>query len=479
MLKKIALCIGNDDYQFSCLGKLQCAVKDSRSMALKLRTLGFDVVEFSNLKRVEMHQAIEDFEKRLDAYDVGMFYYAGHGFESKGNNLLMPIDTNGTDEGYSDYMALKLEFVINALEGNNIANNLRTKIIILDACRQKPSGRGAVYTGFASIFSPKGSIIAFSTSPGQFAHERDGHGLYTKALLSHIDIPRVPIENMFKHVRETLDAETNGHQISWEHTSLMGNFYFNEDRIDSGIVYSNEAFADRHYRLSPNHPISGVITDLKSLNWYIQNPAISKITKMDFQNVSANDLFVLGRNIYQASTGDGWGALRFINDFDNIAISNGAKTHILNGMAYEIYFNSDGILRVKFKSERYVSILRLLEMETYQASKLFISEKLGAIADRVLYIPGSEDRVNINIKCSQEDANGLSEVYSIHINGIKVFDALNDDYYTIPVNQDRLRKTIAEAIVAPLDMIVIKYSIRPSADTKFAVPYDLRLNYNS
>ena len=64
-------------------------------------------------------------------YDVALFYYAGHGFECNGHNLLMPVDTNGIDAGYREWMALDLNYLINALEGKNHDNNLKTKIFLI------------------------------------------------------------------------------------------------------------------------------------------------------------------------------------------------------------------------------------------------------------------------------------------------------------------------------------------------------------
>jgi uncharacterized caspase-like protein len=39
--------------------------------------------------------------------------------------------------------------------------------------------------------------------------------------------PDCSIENMFKRVRNTLSAATLQKQISWEHTSLADEFFFN------------------------------------------------------------------------------------------------------------------------------------------------------------------------------------------------------------------------------------------------------------
>ena len=97
MRKQIALCIGNDDYQFPCLNKLKCASNDAIAVSEKLKMLNFDVITHTNLDRNSMHSVVDDFEVQLSDYDVALFYYAGHGFESNGDNLLMPIDTDCLD----------------------------------------------------------------------------------------------------------------------------------------------------------------------------------------------------------------------------------------------------------------------------------------------------------------------------------------------------------------------------------------------
>jgi hypothetical protein len=36
----------------------------------------------------------------------------------------------------------------------------------------------------------------------------------------------LPLEQVFKEVRKAVVAETNGDQVPWENSSLMGDFYF-------------------------------------------------------------------------------------------------------------------------------------------------------------------------------------------------------------------------------------------------------------
>lgn len=484
MRRQIALCIGNDDYQYSCLNKLECAVNDCNAIAEKLRTLNFDVKSYNNLDRDAMHTAVDDFEAQLPNYDIALFYYAGHGFECNGNNLLMPIDTNGLDRSYRDWMALKLDYVINALEGKQIENNLKTKIIIIDACRSNSEGRGHANRGFAPIFAPEGTIIAFSTSPGQSALELNEHGAYTNALLQSIGLPRIPIENMFKHVREILSASTGGRQISWEHTSLMGNYCFNEDRIDAFAFYSSDALADQNYYFKTDNQLYPIINGLKSHNWNMQNTAIDNISKVSFDDASANDLFVLGRNIYQSAAGGAWYAQGFIRNFANYNIPLQAKNHILCGMAYEIYFNRNGILRDDFKVNSYIEILRLLQTETYQMSRNFISEKLINESERIIYIPSSENKIELHLDCEEletkENGDIIYYIRSIYYQGINIlysadgtYDITIESYYYFrkASNLATLRTEIARTLVAPPDMLIVTLNIEDTNNHYFALPF--------
>lgn len=488
MRKQIAICIGNDDYLYPCLPKLDCAVSDAASVSDKLKTLGYDTILHTNLNRGEMHIALDEFESLLPDYDVALFYFAGHGFECDGHNLLMPVDTNATDRGYREWMALPLDSVIDTLQGKQTANTLKTKIIILDACRQNPDGRGIGSVGFAPVFAPAGTIIAYSTSPGQIAIERNGHGLYTNSLLSCIDMPRIPIENMFKHVRGILAAASSGRQISWEHTSLIDNYYFNEDRIDSFVSYQSEAYADSEYYVNKATAIGSIIARLKRHDWYTQNPAVAEIFRLPFCEQSASDLFVLGRNIYQAACGGAWSASGFIRAFQATAlIPVEAKNHILNGMAYEIYFNSRGALRTNFKTGQYLDIIGYLENDMFQSSKHFVAGCLAQHPDNVIYVPGSETRLELHIVSEAKELEEENDVI-LHITHVFCFgknilhyctnfDNLPFDSYAFSsaTKLTVIRNKLAQAMVAPPDMILLTSNIEETEHSYFKLPHGFSL----
>jgi len=108
-------------------------------------------------------------------------------------------------------------------------NNLN--IVVLDACRNNPFARSfrSASRGLAIIDAPSGSLVAYSTSPGDVAEDGPGrNGTYTKHLLRHLITPGITIEDVLKRVRIDVSQETNGRQIPWESSSLTGYFYFKQ-----------------------------------------------------------------------------------------------------------------------------------------------------------------------------------------------------------------------------------------------------------
>ncbi|MCF8378022.1 MAG: caspase family protein [Bacteroidales bacterium] len=223
--KRIALIIGNGDYVHG--GYLRNPLNDAEDMAAVLKNLGFEVILIKNADLVSLKSAIDDFGLKLSNFDVGLFYYAGHGIQSKGFNYFIPVDAELKSEAQVEFNCVRTDRLLSLMES---ASN-STNIIILDACRNNPFerswSRSVNGSGLAFMDAPSGSLIAYSTSPGRTASDGYGrNGLYTSALLQHIVEPNISIELMFKKVRETVSEKSEKAQIPWESTSLVGNFYF-------------------------------------------------------------------------------------------------------------------------------------------------------------------------------------------------------------------------------------------------------------
>jgi len=196
-------------------------------MALALQKLGFTVVLKKNADLQTMEEAIEDFGNKLKLGGVGLFYYAGHGLQVNGVNYLIPIKAKINKETDVRYKAVDAGRVLDEMANANNSLN----VVILDACRDNPFTRSfrSANRGLAIISAaPTGTFIAYSTGPGQVARDGEGRNSpFTTALLESIKMPGLPIEQVFKRVRQKLDASTDGKQVPWELSSIKGDFYFN------------------------------------------------------------------------------------------------------------------------------------------------------------------------------------------------------------------------------------------------------------
>jgi uncharacterized caspase-like protein len=258
--KRLALVIGNSHYKFS--NPLKNPVNDARAIASSLQGLGFDVMEHEDLTQPQLKQAINSFGEKLKGYDVGLFYYAGHGVQSKGVNYMIPVEAELKNEEQVEFDCVAADRVLAFMETASTKVNL----IILDACRNNPFGRSwqrsAGGGGLAMMDAPKGSLIAYATSPGRTASDGESsNGLYTSALLKYMRNPSLTIEQVFKQVRNEVSDKSGGAQIPWESTSLTGeDFYLGKGENNSSAVVltSNES-----QKLNQSQPRSHV--DLKSV----------------------------------------------------------------------------------------------------------------------------------------------------------------------------------------------------------------------
>ena len=228
--KRIALVIGNADYLNA--GRLRNPINDARGMADTLSSLGFKVLKHEDLGQSDMKRVIDKFGSMLAQYDVSLVFYAGHGIQVNGKNYLIPVDAKISSKKDVEYSAIDAGRILSKMEDAQS----KTNIIILDACRNNPferswnravkiSGGGG---GLAFMNAPTGSLIAYSTAPGNTASDGEAgtNGVYTSALLEHMKTPNITIEEMFKRVRVTVEKKTDKRQVSWESTSLKGNFFF-------------------------------------------------------------------------------------------------------------------------------------------------------------------------------------------------------------------------------------------------------------
>lgn len=230
--RKVALVIGNAAYQHA--NPLRNPVNDSRAIAGMFQELGFDVRLVLDADRNTLTAAIGDFSQQATDADVAVLYYAGHGLSLEGRNFLVPVDSD--IQRAADVRlgaALDAEVAIEqALAGAKV------KLVFLDACRNNPfvdqikrslgtTRASSVVNGLSKMDSGDGTLIAFSTAPGQTA--LDGSGAlspFAEAMLKDLAEPGLEVRLAMTKVRADVEAITGNQQTPWESTNLTGFFYF-------------------------------------------------------------------------------------------------------------------------------------------------------------------------------------------------------------------------------------------------------------
>jgi len=471
-----ALVIGNADYV--TVGKLKNPANDAEDISECLERCGFDVTTLIDATHKEMDKALREFKAALADQDVALFFFAGHGFQIDGENYLAASDTVADDELDAKHSSLALDRVIEKMEKAGTATN----IIILDACRDNPFERGwkrGAARGLAPVYAPRGTIIAYATSPGQYASDGKGrNGAYTAALLQHIDAQDCSIEAMFKRVRNTLSAITGAKQISWEHTSLAGEFFFNLGIAKRITEYGPTALSDSLFVLDENRPSHQVIRKLKSLTWPRQNPAIIGLKPDSIAKFAKNSLFVLGRNIYQSACGRSHAAMEYIHDFVDRTSGVAAEKRkaLLDGMLFEVFFDGRGEVRDTPKDDMFNELFALQRHAELADSFAFISRCLLPEIRRFHVLPGKEQPTSVDVTLDRAAENAVKKIF---IGGVNVLHAEDDEY--VPkkgaklmrrtFDRDDFEDRIAKQLIIPRRLLTYNYGRPAKAIASVKFPY--------
>ena len=240
--RRVALVIGNSAYQHTA--PLKNPGNDARDVAQALTELGFEVVggdkTGTDLGLGAMTDQIRNFGRLLrDDVSTALLFYAGHGIQVAGRNYLVPIEAALEYEVDIGLELIELQGLLNHMERPN-----RTSIVLLDACRNNPLAKNLgramglsnardvqISQGLAAQSVVAGSYIAYATQPDYVAYDGDtDNGHFTEALLAEFKTPGQSLSDMMINVRNRVVQATSdkprGPQVPWDHSSLMGAFYF-------------------------------------------------------------------------------------------------------------------------------------------------------------------------------------------------------------------------------------------------------------
>ncbi|HEX4767031.1 MAG TPA: caspase family protein [Lichenihabitans sp.] len=224
--KRVALVIGNSNYQ--AVAQLPNPANDARAFAQVLKDAHFDsVVVKTDLGIDAFRQALRDFTALAADADTAVFFYAGHGLEVGGSNLLVPVDAKLRTDLDAEDETVSIDRVLRALDP---VKHLR--LVILDACRDNPFVASMKHTGSSRGISrglqridaaPADTMIAFATEPGSVAADGDGrHSPFTAALMADVAVPGLDLRLALGKVRDDVLKATGGKQRPYVTGSLGG-----------------------------------------------------------------------------------------------------------------------------------------------------------------------------------------------------------------------------------------------------------------
>ena len=266
--KRIALVVGNSAYKN--VSPLDNPKNDARLIADTLLSLGFTLTGGAaqiDLDKSSLDRAVQSFGNQLLGAEVALFYYAGHGFQLRNSNYLIPVDANLTKESDVDFQMVDVGLVLRQMEGSGTKLNL----VILDACRNNPfGGRGlrAATRGLGRIDAPEGTMISFATQPGNVAVDgNDGNSPFTKALATTMRKPGLDIFQTFNEVGISVKRSTAGAQLPWVSSSpIDGSFYFTAAKTGAPVVAApapaeKASEAERAWSLTKDTTSQAVLSD--------------------------------------------------------------------------------------------------------------------------------------------------------------------------------------------------------------------------
>jgi hypothetical protein len=228
--RRVALVIGNGDYNHAI--KLPNPTSDAGAIARLLNDLGFEVSVGLDLGRDALTEKIAEFAVASRGADVALFFYAGHGFQLGGKNLIVPVDAEIASELHAKIRTIEVDTIL-----HDIMGDAQVKIVLLDACRDNPFAERirenaprtrslSLGAGLAEMSPGAGTLIAFATGPGQVAVDGEGqHSPFTRALLTHMGAPGVEVRHTLTKVRAQVAEDTQKQQVPWENTNLTGFVY--------------------------------------------------------------------------------------------------------------------------------------------------------------------------------------------------------------------------------------------------------------
>ena len=181
-----------------------------------------------------------------------------------------------------------------------------------------------------------------------------------------------------------------------------------------------------------------LIGKLKSLTWPTQNPAIDGFTAPKANRFPLDSLFVIGRNIYQSAVGSSNSAKAYIKDFmaKTQGIDPTKRKALLDGMLFEIFFDSTGAVRSG--SRTYFSPMCSRSSSSKSSPRASTSSLSACCPDaaRFYALPGKTPDVVVDVTTTRESDDDYI-VEAIHCGGASILSERRNRIHLRPTRANR------------------------------------------
>ena len=226
---RLAIVIGNGAYP-SSIGALKNPKNDASAVSKMLQKLGFSVAVTTDATGKAITDCVEKGLALVQAPQIALLYYSGHGVQINDQNYLVALDADTTAQSKDGFVALQP--IVGKMQAR-----AKATLVFLDACRNNPIDTGAdglsVATGrnlkrgfvpkaeTAATKQARGLLVAYATSPNSFAFDGDGtYSPFTQAILKAMPTPGFSVQRVMSVVTKDVGEATGWAQTPWVRSSL-------------------------------------------------------------------------------------------------------------------------------------------------------------------------------------------------------------------------------------------------------------------
>lgn len=241
--------------------------------------------------------------------------------------------------------------------------------------------------------------------------------------------------------------------------------------------YSEDVKADVDYPIKTKGKIGKIVTELKSHNWYAQNAAIERLVSLDWEKVSADDAFVLGRNLYQCACGGERRACAFVKDLrrELASLPEERAIDLLNGMFFEVYFNPEGEFRGSaLKSRKLHELVKIQTVKKYSPSIAFIRRAMEPYKKEVPFLPSVVPQVvELKLVVKRSDPPTIKSLTADGNDLLSTDESPNGKLWRLSYKSfspAELRRMLVEEWGIPEAQLVMQLSKGTSLDSELQLP---------